>query len=74
MGGALGRGNITPAAEFNVYFDAHAFDELLRLKGDIPFYMIPLEVTHQNMATQEVLDHLHRNKEIPFSAALYNML
>lgn len=36
--------------------------------------MIPLEVTHQNMATQEVFDHFHRNKDIPFSEAVYNML
>lgn len=62
MGGAMGKGNITPAAEFNVFFDPHAFEEVLRLKKDVPLYMIPLEVTHQNMATQDIFDHLHKNK------------
>lgn len=42
MGGAIGKGNISPAAEFNVFFDPHAFDEVLCLKGDIPLVMIPL--------------------------------
>ena len=51
MGGAIGRGNITPAAEFNIYFDPIAFEGVLRLKGKIPLVMIPLEVTHQNKAT-----------------------
>ena len=51
MGGAIGRGNISPAAEFNIFFDPHAFEEVLRMKEDIPLVMIPLEVTHQNLAT-----------------------
>lgn len=51
MGGAIGKGNSTPAAEFNIYFDPFAFEGVLKLKGSIPLVMIPLEVTHQNLAT-----------------------
>lgn len=74
MGGAIGKGNITAAAEFNVYFDPHAFDEVLRLKGEIPLVMIPLEVTHENMATQDVFDHFSTHQNIPFAKAVLNML
>ena len=45
MGGSTGRGNITPAAEFNIYFDPQAFDEVLKLKQEIPLVMIPLDTT-----------------------------
>ena len=45
MGGSTGRGNITPAAEFNIYFDPQAFDEVLKLKQQIPLVMIPLDTT-----------------------------
>ena len=74
MGGAVEKGNITPAAEFNIFFDPHAFEEVLRMKGEIPLVMIPLEVTHQNMALQPVFDHLKAKEHIPFSKALHTML
>ena len=74
MGGAIGKGNMTPAAEFNIYFDPHAFERVFKLKEHIPLIMIPLEVTHQNMATQDVIDHFKNNKEICFAEAIYNML
>lgn len=46
MGGAIGAGNMTPAAEFNIYTDPKAFKCVLENRGDIPVVMIPLEVTH----------------------------
>jgi len=36
--------------------------------------MIPLEVTHENMATQNVFDHFKKNDGIPFAKAIYLML
>ena len=74
MGGALGKGNSTPAAEFNIFFDPCAAQQVLRLKGSIPFVMIPLEVTHMNIATQEVFDDFSKNLDIPFAKACFNML
>ncbi|MDP7343305.1 MAG: nucleoside hydrolase, partial [Alphaproteobacteria bacterium] len=49
MGGALSLGNITPAAEFNIYVDPDAADIVLRSGIDI--VMMPLDVTHQMQST-----------------------
>lgn len=45
MGGTTGRGNVTPAAEFNVYTDAEAWNVVLR--SGISVTMVGLNVTQQ---------------------------
>jgi len=50
MGGAaLGPGNITPAAEFNIFVDPHA--ARIVLESGIPTTMFGLDVTHKALAT-----------------------
>lgn len=50
MGGAgFELGNVTPAAEFNMYVDPHA--AAIVLDAGIPITMIPLDVTHQLQST-----------------------
>jgi inosine-uridine nucleoside N-ribohydrolase len=57
MGGAIGLGNVTSAAEFNVYFDPHA--AAIVFGCGRPITMCPLEVTHQALATESVVNRLH---------------
>jgi inosine-uridine nucleoside N-ribohydrolase len=52
MGGAMGLGNTTPAAEFNIYVDPEAANVVFNCGR--PITMIGLEVTHQAQATPEV--------------------
>jgi purine nucleosidase len=49
MGGAIGLGNITPAAEFNVYADPHAAHVVF--ESGVTLTMIGLDVTHKALAT-----------------------
>jgi purine nucleosidase len=49
-------GNITPAAEFNVYVDPKAAD--IVFKSGVPLTVMPLDVTHQLLLTQPRLDKL----------------
>lgn len=56
MGGAIGLGNWTPAAEFNIYADPEAAD--IVFTSGLPLTMVPLEVTHQALATPEVLSRI----------------
>jgi purine nucleosidase len=52
MGGTFTRGNVTPAAEFNVYVDPHAAAAVLRASWDVT--LIGLDLTHQATATRAV--------------------
>jgi inosine-uridine nucleoside N-ribohydrolase len=56
MGGAIGLGNRTPAAEFNIIVDPEAADVVLR--SGIPVSLAPLEVTHLALATDDVVDRI----------------
>ncbi len=56
MGGAIGIGNVTPAAEFNLWFDPEAASIVFQCGR--PITMVPLEVTHQALATEEIVSRL----------------
>ena len=44
-------GNITPAAEFNIYVDPEAAE--IVLKSGIPVVLAPLDLTHKVLVTKE---------------------
>jgi inosine-uridine nucleoside N-ribohydrolase len=56
MGGSTGRGNHAPYAEFNVYVDPEAAE--LVLAAPVPVTMVGLNLTHQAIATPEVIARL----------------
>ncbi|WP_155375463.1 nucleoside hydrolase [Catellatospora vulcania] len=48
MGGSIGAGNMTPAAEFNVWFDPEAAHRVLTDPGvPVPTTLVPLDVTRR---------------------------
>jgi inosine-uridine nucleoside N-ribohydrolase len=56
MGGAIGEGNVTPAAEFNIWVDPEAADRVFTSGVDVA--MVGLDVTHQALFTPERADRL----------------
>ena len=56
MGGAISLGNVTPAAEFNIWADPEA--AAIVFGCGRPITMVPLEVTHQALATEDVIRRL----------------
>lgn len=57
MGGAYTRGNITPAAEFNIYADPEAADVVFRASWDVT--MIGLDLTQtEALATPDLQDRV----------------
>lgn len=72
MGGAFSEGgNITPAAEFNIYVDPEAAARVLQCGA--PITMIPLDCTHQARTTAARLQKL-RAIGTPVAEAFYHLL
>ncbi|ONI75255.1 nucleoside hydrolase [Actinosynnema sp. ALI-1.44] len=57
MGGALACGNITAAAEFNVWSDPEAARRVLAGSG-VPTTLVPLDLTHRSWVDSAWLDRL----------------
>ena len=70
-GGFFEGGNTTPAAEFNVYVDPHAAHVVF--SSGIPIVMMPLDVTHRALTTQDRLDRFSA-LGTPAGAAVAGML
>jgi len=58
MGGAFLAGNTTPAAEFNIFVDPEAAKRVFT--SGVPFYLCPLDVTHEAYITMDELDDISR--------------
>ena len=71
MGGAIGLGNVTPAAEFNIHADPHAAHVVF--EAGVPLTMIGLDVTHQAIATPPRLEAIRALGTAP-AAAVCGML
>jgi inosine-uridine nucleoside N-ribohydrolase len=56
MGGAIGEGNVTPAAEFNAFVDPEAAAAVFA--SGIPITMIGLDVTHKALFTRAHAEQL----------------
>ena len=83
MGGAVGVGNTGPAAEYNIEHDPESasivFEQAARPAGKaVPVVMVPLEVTHTALVTDEVLDSLRtigaNGQQSAFSAVICDLL
>jgi len=56
MGGSIAEGNVTPAAEFNIWADPEAADSVFRSGLDVT--MIGLDVTHKALLTPPYAERL----------------
>jgi inosine-uridine nucleoside N-ribohydrolase len=56
MGGSIGEGNVTPAAEFNIWVDPEAAHRVFSSR--LALTMVGLDVTHRALITEEHLERL----------------
>ncbi len=56
MGGAVGIGNTTPSAEFNIYVDPEAAH--IVFSSGVPIVMMPLDLTNTALADQNIIERM----------------
>jgi inosine-uridine nucleoside N-ribohydrolase len=61
MGGALGKGNATAAAEFNVWFDPHAAKRVL--DTEVPTVVVPYDLTRTVTVTRSQIRRLAKSEK-----------
>ena len=71
MGGSVGGGNVEPLAEFNISVDPEAADVVF--SSGLPVTMCGLNVTHQALATEAVLERL-RGMGTPLAETVVRLL
>lgn len=75
MGGAIGRGNVTPAAEFNILVDPEAARICIDKCSELgkPMHLVPLEVTHEARAFPHVMAAI-KEMDFPFASKVYDLI
>lgn len=71
MGGAIGRGNQTPSAEFNVLADPEAAN--LVFEQEVPFTMVGLDATHEAVLPAERFQEI-RALDSPVASMVADLL
>ncbi len=56
MGGAVGIGNATPSAEFNIFADPEAAHVVFT--SGIPIVMMPLDLTNETIASRQIIQRM----------------
>ncbi|KAJ1722786.1 hypothetical protein LPJ53_002842 [Coemansia erecta] len=69
MGGSMGIGNTTSAAEFNIYSDPEAAHIVLH-SGISHIALVPLDVTHTVLATKQIIKRIQDEVAVPKFARL----